>query len=71
MTFLDVSGSFVEVLGIANASVFATEQQSMADLAGKVKVLASSAATSAAPAAAQPAPTTPASKQPPPARSPR
>src|SRR5271155_3723412 len=34
LTFIDAGGTFIEVMGIANASAFATEQQTMADLAG-------------------------------------
>jgi hypothetical protein len=69
LTFIDSGGTFIEVMGIANASAFATERQTMADLPGRVKLLA---AAGAAPAAQPPAGTPAASaKQPPPARSPR
>jgi hypothetical protein len=74
ITFIDAGASFIEVMGIANASAFATEQQTMADLASKVKIVASATAAppaTPAPAANQPATQTPAGKQPPPARSPR
>jgi len=76
LTFIDAGGTFIEVMGIANASAFATEQQTMADLAGRVKLLASAGAPPAAPAAQTPAATPPATpapstKPPPPARSPR
>ena len=40
LTFIDAGGTFIEVMGIANASAFATEQQTLADLAGRVKLLA-------------------------------
>jgi hypothetical protein len=71
LTFIDAGGKFIEVMGIANASAFATEQQAMADLAGHVKLLASAGAPTA-PAAQTPAATpTPSTKPPPPARSPR
>jgi hypothetical protein len=71
LTFIDVGGKFIEVMGIANASAFATEQQAMADLAGRVKLLAAAGAPTA-PAAQTPAATpAPSTKPPPPARSPR
>jgi hypothetical protein len=74
MTFFDANGTFVEVVGIANASAFSSEQQTLADLAGKVKVLAAAAGTTPPPAPATttpPAtPSTTSSKQPPPSRSP-
>jgi hypothetical protein len=78
ITFIDTGGMYVEVIGIANASAFGAEQQTMADLAGRVKVLAAAGTGPAAqtPATA-PAPVTPPasststpSKQPPGARSP-
>jgi hypothetical protein len=50
MTFVDTGTMFVEVVGVANASAYKAEQQTMADMAGRVKVL------TAAGAAAQPAP---------------
>jgi len=76
LTFIDAGGTFIEVMGIASASAFAAEQQLMADLAGRVKLLAAAGVAPAAPAAQSPAATPPASatpsaKQPPPARSPR
>jgi hypothetical protein len=76
LTFIDAGGTFIEVMGIANASAFATEQQTMADLAGHVKLLAAAGAAPAVPAAQTPAATpsatpAPATKSPPPARSPR
>jgi hypothetical protein len=76
MTFVDMAGTFVEVLGIANASSFETERQTMADLAGRVKILATAGPTAQSPPAAPPASTTPPAstaapgRQPPPARSP-
>jgi hypothetical protein len=79
ITFIDTGGMYVEVIGIANASAFGAEQQTLADLAGRVKVLAAAGTGPAAQApAAVPAPvtppptsTSPPSKQPPAARSPR
>jgi hypothetical protein len=79
ITFIDAGGMYVEVIGIANASAFGAEQQTMADLAGRVKVLAAAGtgpaaqAPAAAPAPVTPPPasTSPPSKQPPVARSPR
>lgn len=74
LTFIDAGGSFIEVMGVAGASAFATEQQTMADLASKVKILAAAAAAPPAaqtPAAKTPTTTAPSTKQPPPARSPR
>ncbi|MGB7101819.1 MAG: hypothetical protein WBD95_24000 [Xanthobacteraceae bacterium] len=77
LTFIDAGGSFIEVMGVASASAFATEQQTMANLASKVKILAAAAAAPLAapaaqtPAATPPTTTTPSTKQPPPARSPR
>jgi hypothetical protein len=49
MTFIDTDGMFVEVIGIANASAFKTEQQTIADMAGKVKVLAAAGPTAQTP----------------------
>lgn len=72
LTFIDAGPSFLEVMGIANASSFATEQQIMGDLAGKVKVLAAAGAQTAQPAATHPATTNPAmTAKPPPGRTPR
>lgn len=72
LTFIDAGGKFIEVMGIANASAFATEQQAMADLAGRVKLLAAAGAATPAPAAQAPAATpAPSTKPPPPVRSPR
>jgi len=68
MTFLDTDGMFVGVIGVANASAFKTEQQTMADMAGRVKVLA--AATQAPPPAPNTPPATPPSPQPPTGRQP-
>jgi len=70
LTFIDAGGWFVEVLGIANASAFGAEKQEIADMAGRVKVLA---AAGAAPPAqtAPPAPSAPPGRQPPSARPPR
>jgi hypothetical protein len=79
ITFIDMGGMYVEVIGIANASAFSAEQQTMADLAGRVKVLAAAGTGPAAqtPAIA-PAPvappatgTSPPGRQPPVTRSPR
>jgi hypothetical protein len=71
-----VDAEFVEVVGIANASAFSSEQQTMADMAAKVKVLAAAGVTptpaaSTTPPTASPPSTTPSGKQPPPSRSPR
>jgi hypothetical protein len=76
LTFIDAGGTFVEVMGIANASAFATERQTMADLAGRVKLSAVAGAPPSTPAAQTPsttpsATTAPSTKPPPPARSPR
>jgi hypothetical protein len=83
MTFMDTDGMFVEVIGIANASAFKTEQQTIADMAGKVKVLAAAGATAqtpprpgnpppaATPPATTPPATTPPAAAPPAARQPR
>jgi hypothetical protein len=79
MTFMDTDGMFVEVIGIANK----TEQQTIADMAGKVKVLAAAGATAqtpprpgnpppaATPPATTPPATTPPAAAPPAARQPR
>jgi hypothetical protein len=79
ITFIDTGGMFVEVIGIANASTFGAEQQTMADLAGRVKVLAAGGTGPAAqappaapaPVTTPPASTSPPSNRPPVARSPR
>jgi hypothetical protein len=72
MTFVETDGKFVEVAGIANASALEAEQQSMADMAGRVKVLAAGAGPSAQmPAAPPPAGNTPPTRQPPAGRPPR
>ena len=77
MTFVDTDGKFVEVVGITGASAFQAEQQSMADMAGRVKVLAAAGAgpTAQMPAATPPAgntpPATPPGRQPPTGRQPR
>lgn len=52
MTFIDTDGVYVEVLGIAAASAFKTEEKTLVDIAGKVKVLTAAAAP--APAAPRP-----------------
>src|SRR5262249_61311633 len=72
MTFIDTDGMFVEVLGIANASAFQAEQQIMAELAGRVKVLAGAGAgaTAQKPPATPPARHIP-SRPPPTGRQPR
>jgi hypothetical protein len=72
LTFIDAGGTFVEVMGIANASAFATERQTLADLAGRVKLLAAAGAAPAAqaPAATPPVAAAPSTKAPPPVRSP-
>jgi hypothetical protein len=69
MTFLDTDGVFVEILGMAALSAFKTEQQTMADMAGRVRILA---AASAAPGAQAPGPprATPPAAQPPTGRQP-
>jgi hypothetical protein len=77
MTFIDTDGMFVEVLGIANASAFQAEQQTMAEMAGRVKVLAAAGAgpTAQKPPATPPAgnipPAGPPGRQPPTGRQPR
>ncbi len=71
LTFVDAGGTFIEVMGVANASAYAAEQQTLADLAGRVKLLAAAGPAAQAPAATPAAaPATPSTK-PPPARSPR
>ncbi len=52
LTFFETDANYVDVIGIANASVFKTEEQELAGFAGKVRILAASDA--AAPAATQP-----------------
>jgi hypothetical protein len=71
MTFVDTDGKFVEVIGISSASAFQAEQQLMADMAGRVKVLAAAEAGSSVqtPAAPPPAGNTPPAT--PPGRRPR
>jgi hypothetical protein len=73
MTFLDTDGMFVDVTGIANASAFKAEQQTLVDMAGHVKVLAAAGTAPAAqaPAGTPPAGGTPPGRQPPAARPPR
>jgi hypothetical protein len=79
ITFFDAGGMFVEVIGIANASAFGAEQQTMAELASRVKVLAAvgtgpagqTPAAAPAPITTPPTGTSPPSKRPPVARSPR
>ena len=71
MTFFETDGMFVEIIGIANASAFKTEQQIMADMAGHVKILAAAGAAPAAPSPAPRAGTTPPAAQPPTGRPPR
>ncbi len=70
MTFLDTDGMFVEVVGIANASAFKTEQQTIVDMAGKVKVLAATGTGAAAQIPARSNNSPPAATQPPTARQP-
>ncbi len=79
MTFIDTDGMFVEVVGIANASVFRTEQQAITDMASRIKILAVAGAPppaqtpSAAPHAGNTLPVTPpatSAGQPPAARQP-
>ncbi len=71
LTFVDAGGTFIEVMGVANASAYAAEQQTLADLAGRVKLLAAAGPAAQTPAATPAAaPATPSTK-PPPARSPR
>jgi hypothetical protein len=76
MTCVDTDGRFVEVVGIAAASAFQAEQQLMADMAGRVKVLDAVGAGPAAQMPAAPPPTgntpaTPPGRQPPTGRQPR
>ena len=74
LTFVDTVGVFIEVVGIANASAFKNEQQTMADMAGRVKILAAAGAPAAAQAPPPRASTTPAAPpagQPPAGRQPR
>jgi hypothetical protein len=77
MTFIDTDGMFVQVVGIASASAFQAEQKTMADMAGRVKVLAATGAgpTPQTPAATAPAgntaPATPPGRQLPTGRQPR
>ena len=56
MTFIDTDGKFVEVVGISNASGFQAEQQSMSDMAGRVKVLEAAGAGSTTQTLAAPSP---------------
>src|SRR5262245_27752858 len=71
MTFVDTDGKFLEVVGISNASGFQSEQQSMSDMAGRVKVLAAAGAGSTGPPAGNAPPATPPGRQPPTGRPPR
>lgn len=80
LTFFESDGSYVDVVTMANASVYKTEEPVLAGLAGQVKILATpdAAAAAAAPAAAPStaAPATPPASaattgKPPAARSPR
>lgn len=65
MTFVDADGGFVEIVGIAAASAFKMEEQTMADMAGRVKVLAAAAPAPGAPAqAGNTAPATTSPQQP-------
>jgi len=73
MTFIDTDGFFLELVGIANASAFKAEQQTIADMAGRVKILVAAGAESTPqtpPRAGTTAPAAPAA-QPPTARPPR
>jgi hypothetical protein len=57
MTFLEADGMFINTVGIANASAFKASQQTLADMAGRVKVIKSASTTStAAPSPAEAAP---------------
>ena len=69
MTFFETDGNFVDVVTMANASVFKADQQTLAGLASQVKILGSSEA--AAPAAAPAAPAAAPSGKPPSPRAPR
>lgn len=78
LTFFESDGNYVDVVTMANASVYKTEEQVLAGLAGQVKILATPDAAAAAPAAAPPpaAPATPPASattagKPPAARAPR
>jgi hypothetical protein len=78
LTFFESDGSYVDVVTMANASVYKTEEPVLAGLAGQVKILATPDAAAAAPAAAPStaAPATPPASaattgKPPAARSPR
>jgi hypothetical protein len=70
LTFVDTDGMFVEVVGIANASAFKAEQQTITDMAAKVKILAAVGAAPPAPTpparqgTTPPPPQTPAGRQP-------
>src|SRR5208282_1620667 len=66
MTFVDADGMFVDVTGVAGASAFKAEQQIMADMAGRVKILAAAGAapTEQKPATAPPAGNAPAATPP-------
>jgi len=70
ITFFEADGSYVDVVTMAAASAFKTEEAVFAGLASQVKVLA--APEAAAPAAAPPAqPTAPPAGKPPATRPPR
>ena len=78
LTFFESDGNYVDVVTMANASVYKTEEPVLAGLAGQVKILATPDAAAAAPAAAPPTatPTTPPASattagKPPAARAPR
>jgi hypothetical protein len=76
LTFFESNGSYVDVVTMANASVYKTEEPVLAGLAGQVKILATPDAATAAPAPSTAAPATPPASaattgKPPAARSPR
>jgi len=71
-TFVDTDTMFVEVLGIARASAFKTEQATLADMASRVKILgAAGPAPSAQTATPSTAADTAPGRQPPKGRQPR
>ncbi len=75
LTFFETDGNYVDVVTMANASVFKTEESVLAGLASQVKILATPDAAAATPAAAPAPATAPAAAtaagKPPAARAPR
>jgi hypothetical protein len=72
LTFFEVDGNYVDVVTMANASVFKAEEPVFAGLASQVKILASPDAAAPATPAQTTAPAAPAAgAKPPAARSPR